>query len=141
MRKNPDKYVRKAYLAALTDQGLTAFNKTIPVDLNPVPEVYVLIESQSKQPTEQSKDDFEWNSKVILHIVNVNPRGYTATSLVDDAEEKCINAVQNGILVDSFYVKSADMIESQNLDMTDKTNTIERRVLIYEHWLAEITTT
>lgn len=137
MRKNPNKYLRKGYLTALTDQGLTAYNKDIPVNTDPIPGVYVLIESQSKQTTERSKEDFEWNCKIILHIIKVNQRGYVTTTEVDDAEEKCINAVENGILVDNFYLKSAYLIESMNLDMIDKTNTIERRVLIYEHWLSE----
>lgn len=133
---NPDKYLRKGYLAALQAQGLTVYNKTLPTS-GTIPDVYVLVVSQSKQVTEQSKEAFEWNCKVTLHIVNLNTRGYTTTTLVDDAEEKCINAIQNGILVDHFAVKSADQTESMNLDITDKTVTIERRVLIYEHWLAQ----
>lgn len=135
--KNPDKYVREGYLAALTDQGLVAYNKTIPVDTIPDPQGYVLIESQSKNTTERSKTEFEWISRITLHIVKVNVRGYSTTTSVDDMEEKCINAVESGILVNNFYLKSTYLIESMNLDMTDKTNTIERRVLIYEHWLSE----
>lgn len=138
--KNPDKYVREGYLTALRGQGLTAYNKTIPTSEVP-PGLYVLIESQSKNTTETNKEDFDWLSFVTLHIVKINDRGYTATTAVDDAEEKCINAVQNGILVNNFYVKSTDLIESKNLDMTDKTVTIERRVLMYQHWLSEIVTT
>lgn len=139
--KNPDKYLREGYLIALRAQGLTVYNKTIPVDTIPDPQGYVLIESQSKTVTERSKTSFEWNSRVTLHIVKVNARGYSTTTSIDDMEEKCINAVENGILVNNFYVKSTYQIESMNLDMTDKTNTIERRVLLYEHWLAEITLT
>jgi hypothetical protein len=139
--KSPDKYLRKGYLSALTTAGLTAYNKDIPISVVPIPGVYVLIESQSKQTTERSKTNFEWNCKVTLHIIKVNERGYTATTDVDDAEEKCIGAIESGILVDNFYLKSTYLTESMNLDMTDKTSTIERRVLIYEHWLAEMMTT
>jgi len=134
---NPDKYLREGYLTALQGQGLTVYNKTIPVDTTPDPSGYVLVESQSKSITERSKTDFEWNSRITLHIIKVNTRGYSATSIVDDMEEKCINAVENGILVNNFYLKSTYLVESMNLDMSDKTNTIERRVLIYEHWLSE----
>jgi len=135
--KNPDKNLRKAYLALLTGQGITAFNKSIPPETNPIPSEYVLIESQSKTTTERSKTEFEWLSRIILHIIRVNDRGYTATTYVDDTEEKCITAVEAGFSIDNFYLKSINLIQSMNLDMTDKTNTIERRVLIYEHWLSE----
>lgn len=135
--KNPDKYLRKGYLSALQGQGLIAYNKDIPVDIDPVPAQYVLVESQSKTTTERSKEDFEWNCRVTLHIISVNTRGYTATSVVDDMEELCITAIEAGILVNNFYLKSTYLIDSIDLDMTDKTLTIERRVLIYEHWLSE----
>lgn len=138
--ENPNKWLREGYLTALTAQGLTAFNKDIPVDVDPIPSEYVLIQSQSKDTTERSKEDFEWNARIILHIVSVHQRGYTATTSVDDMEAKCITAVEAGIVVNGFYLKSTYLIESQDLDMTDKTETIERRVLIYEHWLAEMTT-
>ncbi len=139
--RNPDKYLREGYLTALQDQGLTVYNKTIPLDTIPDPNGYILIESQSKSTTERSKTEFEWNSRITLHIIKVNTRGYSTTTSVDDMEEKCINAVESGILVNNFYLKSTYQIESMNLDMTDKTNTIERRVLIYEHWLSEVTLT
>ena len=139
--QNSNKWLREGYLVALTNQGLTAFNKDIPVDINPVPEEYVLVESQSKDTTERSKEDFEWNCRIILHIISVHQRGYTATTSVDDMEAKCITAVEAGITVNGFYLKSTYLIQSSDLDMTDKTTTIERRVLIYEHWLAEMVTT
>lgn len=136
--RNPDKFLRQGYLVALSNQALIAFNKDIPPSVNPIPSQYVLIESQSKNTTERSKNDFEWNARIILHIISINQRGYTATTFIDDAEEKCINAIEQGIIVNNFYLKSAYLIDSNDLDMTDKTTTIERRVLIYEHWLAEI---
>jgi len=135
---NPDKYLREGYLAALQVQGLTVYNKYIPPSVIPVPSLYVLIESQSKNTVERSKYEFEWNSRVTLHIVKVNTRGTSFTTDVDDAEALCITAIEAGISVNNFYLKSTYLIESINLDMTDKTTTIERRVLVYEHWLSEI---
>lgn len=135
--RNPDKFVRKGYAEALIAQGIPTYNKDIPVDVNPLPDLYVLIESQSKSTTERSKEDFEWNCRVTLHIIKLNTRGYTSTTTLDDAEGICITAIENGILIDNFHRKSTYLIESIDLDMTDKTSTIERRVLIYEHWLAE----
>lgn len=136
--KNPDKYLRKGYLTALTNAGLIAYNKDIPPSVTPIPAQYVLIESQTKTTTVRSKTEFEWISRITLHIISINQRGYSATTFVDDAEEKCITAIENGILVDNFYLKSTYQISSINLDLTDKTTTIERRVLMYEHWLSEV---
>ncbi len=136
--KNPDKYLREGYLAAIQAQGLAAYNKDLPPDTNPLPGLYVLIESQSKKTTERSKEDFEWVCRVTMHIVRTNTRGTSFTADVDDAEELCITAIEAGIIVNNFYLKSTYHIDSLNLDLTDKTTTIERRVLIYEHWLSEI---
>lgn len=136
--RSPDKYIREAYLTALTDQGLTAFNKDIPVSSIPPPQQYVLIESQSRNTTERSKESFEYICLVVLHIISINTRGYSATSIVDDMEETCINAIEAGIIIDHFVVKSTYQVESKNLDMTYKTGSVERRVLVYEHWVAEV---
>lgn len=135
--KNPDKYIRQAYLQLLTDLAITAYNKDVPPDVNPLPSDYVLIESQSKTTTERSKTEFEWLCRVTLHIIHISDRGYTATTFVDDTEEQCITAIEAGFDVPFFYLKSISLIDSINLDLTDKTNTIERRVLIYEHWVSE----
>lgn len=139
--KNPDKYLREGYLAALQAQGLTVFNKSVPVDIIPVPTDYVLVEAQVKNPTERSKSDFEWDCKITLHIAHINTRGFTETSIVDDMVEKCINAIEAGISVNGFCVKSTYFTDSKPLDVPFKTGLIEQIVLVYEHWLAEIITT
>lgn len=139
--RNPDKYLRAAYITALAGQGLTAYDKKVPIDQQPPPSTYILVASQTKTTTVRSKTDFEWNSRITLNIISVNPVGVSKTSVVDDMEEKCITVIENGILVSGFYVKSTYQISSLNLDIDGKTNSIERRVLLYEHWVAEIETT
>lgn len=138
--KNPDKYLRKGYLQALSGVGITAYDKKVPIDISP-PSSYVLVSSQAKTTTERNKSDFDWNSRITLDIINVNMAGLANTAIVDDLEEKCITAIENGISMDKFYIKSNYQISSLNLDIDGKTQSIERRVLLYEHWVSEIETT
>lgn len=140
---SPDKYLRAAYLQALTNAGLTVYLKKIPPNTDPLPSQYVLITSQTKTTTERSKTDFEWISRITLNIIQINTSGYAATSAVDDMEEACITAIENGLEMDNFAVKSTYQIDSQNLDLEGPNDTvsIERRVLLYEHWVSEFLTT
>lgn len=138
--RNPDKYLRAAYLEALTAAGLTVYLKKIPPSVSPIPQEYILITSQTKTTTERSKTDFEWISRITLNIVKINASGYASTTTVDDMEEICISVIESGFIMDTFAVKSTYQIDSMNLDIEgpNDTVTIERRVLLYEHWVSQL---
>lgn len=138
--KNPDFYLREAYITGLQAAGLNAYNEFIPINLNPIPTEYVLVTSQTKTPTARTKEDFEWNSRITLNIVKVNRFGASDITTVNAMEETCINMIEAGVIVPNFIVKSTYLIDSLPLNLNDKITSITRQVLLYEHWLCEMPT-
>jgi hypothetical protein len=134
---SPDKYIRKAYLAALAGAGVPVYAKKVPID-KAIPQKYILLSTQTKQRTAVSKNGWEWNTQITIDIVFVGVKGVAQTDKVDDVEGAVIEAIENGITVDGFAVKSTDLINSQPLDIETPTQSIERRILIYEHWVCQV---
>lgn len=134
---SPDKYIRKAYIEALANAGVPVYAKKIPIDKN-IPQKCILLSTQTKQRTAISKNGWEWNTQITVDIVFVGAKGVSQTDKVDDVEGAVIDAIESGITVDGFAVKSTDLISSQPLDSETPTQSIERRILIYEHWLCQV---
>lgn len=135
---SPDKYIRKAYIEALANAGVPVYAKKVPIDKN-IPQKYILLSTQTKQRTATSKDDrWEWLTQITIDIVFVGAKGISQTDKVDDVEGLVIEAIENGITVEGFAVKSTDLLNSQPLDDETPTQSIERRILIYEHWLCQV---
>lgn len=133
---NPDKYIRKAYIDALSlATGLTVYDKGVPKDTDILPDEYIVIRSQTKQRTSISKSLWEWNSQITIDIISVNELGYYSTLKVDDYEQSAITSIESGLTIANFNNKSTRFIDSVPLDIDTKTNTINRKVLVYEHWL------
>lgn len=134
---SPDKYIRKAYIEALANAGVPVYAKKVPIDKN-IPQKYILLSTQSKQRTAVSKNGWEWNTQITIDIVFKGVKGVSQGDKVDDVEGLVIDAIENGISVDNFAVKSTDLLNSQPLDTETATESIERRILIYEHWLCQV---
>jgi hypothetical protein len=134
---NPNAPLRNAYLTAWAATGLPVWAKKVPKSAV-IPKQYILITSQTKQRTEVSKDCFEWLCQIVVDIIYVGAAGYASPIKNDDIEEIGVNAIQAGIVVAGFDVKSYDFIQSLDLDIETDTQSIERRVITYEHWLQQI---
>lgn len=136
---SPNEPLRKAYIQAIATAlaGIPVWAKKIPKNVTPVPSLYILIISQEKQRTAIGKDCWEWLCQITLDITYVNPQGYSDTVKIDDVEAAVITAVEAGINVEGFMVKSVDLVNSSDLDTETPTQSIERRILIYEHWLCQ----
>ncbi len=135
---NPEKYVRIAYLQAIATQtAVPVWTKKVPKDVT-VPKKYILITSQEKQRTEVGKDCWEWLCQITIDVVFQGTLGYSDTDQVDDIEEKIITAIEAGIDVPGFMVKSIDLVDTVNLDSDTENQSIERRVIIYQHWLCQV---
>lgn len=134
---SPDKYIRKAYIEALANAGVPVYAKKVPIDKN-IPQKYILLSTQTKQRTAISKNGWEWNTQITVDIVFKGAKGVSQGDKVDDVEGAVIDAIENGITVDGFAVKSTDLISSQPLDSETPTQSIERRILIYEHWICQV---
>lgn len=137
--KSPDTPLRVAYINAIkaVNPTLPVWAKKVPKGVT-VPNLYVLISSQSKNATERSKDCWEWLCTINIDIFYKNLQGYSDTVKVDNAEAQVIIAIENGINVQGFSVKSINLLDSNDLDIETPTESIERRVLTYEHWICQI---
>lgn len=137
MLVSPDKFIRKAYLTALAGVGVQLYAGKVPVDKT-IPEHYILLSTQTKQRTAVSKNGWEWNTQITVDIIYRGKKGYSFMDRVDDTEGKVIEAIENGISVEGFAVKSTELVNSQPLNAETDTQSIERRILIYEHWVCQV---
>jgi len=133
---NPDKYVREGYIADLEPLlgGVPIWDGGIPVD-EPTPDVYVLITTQTKRPTERTKDGFEWMGTITLDIVSIRPPGTHNTAIVDDIEEILIERIEQEIDIPGFINNNTLFVDSVSLKDENASQSVDRKILIYEHWL------
>lgn len=137
MIKNPESPLRTAYIAALSGVQPIWAGKVPKTGV--VPRSYTIIGSQTKNPTEKGKEGcMEWLCSIVLDLWNVNPAGYSAKGINDNIEEQIIDIIEQGITVEGFRVNSADFIDSIDLSVETPTQSIERRVITYQHWLSQI---
>lgn len=144
---NPNEPLRAAYVSKIKAAlgTIPVWAKKLPKD-KPNADQYVLIMSQTKRRTEEYKslgeeplvaNKFEWLCTINIDINNINQAGFAKPMNNDNVEETIINAIQSGITVPGFSVKSYDFIDSNDLDVETATQSIERRVITYQHWLCQ----
>ncbi|NGM63505.1 hypothetical protein G5B30_16470 [Sphingobacterium sp. SGG-5] len=133
---NPNKYIRDAWISAFkTATGLRVWGKLVPKDVNPIPNRYILISSQSKNRFAVAKDCYEWLCTINVEIINITPQGFVKTVTVDDIEETILNTVEIGITVPGFTVKLVRLAGPPvDMDIDTETEMIERRIISYELW-------
>lgn len=132
---NPDKYTRAGIIAALQPLNVPVWAKKVPKNVSPVPNLYILISTQTKTRYEVSKDCWEWLQQTTLDITSVQPAGYSSTAALDDMEGYIITKIEEGINIPNFIVKDTRLVDSRPLDTETDTQSIERRILVYEFWL------
>lgn len=138
---NPDKYIRTAYISALkAATGLPVFAKVFPS--GNTAKKYIIIDSQSKSRIVRAKVDYyEWQCRINVNIYSVVNAGTSNPAIVSDIEEQVQNTINSGIPVENFFNKNTDLISAQDLSLNTQTTSIDRSLLIYEHWLCEKPTT
>lgn len=131
--------MRGAYVTALAvATGVPVWSKKVPKDVDPIPLKYILITSQTKNRTEVDKDGFEWLCTITVDIYNVNEAGYSSIVNLDDIEENVINTIEEEIQIPGFITKSTVLFDSRDLETETASQSIERRILTYQHWLNNI---
>lgn len=148
---NPDKYIRAVYIAKFA--GITSGGKTVPTysqrvpnNINPVPSVYILIHSQSKNETGPGKpgdteimqsNRKEWTANITVDIVSNQPKGHSNMAIVEDIEQEVLNRIYNGLYPANFLVKDTKMVSATELNGENATQSVDRKVLIFTHWINE----
>lgn len=135
---NPNKYIRTAYKTAFAALTVPTWNKVVPKSTDPIPADYVLLQAQSKNVTERSKDGFEWMCTIVFDIVSHQEAGYADSSIVDDIEGDIISIVESDVEIEGFTVKNINLVDSLDLDSQDDDGAIIRRVLTYQFWLNSV---
>lgn len=133
---DPNTALRVAYLNALSGVGIPGWAKKVPKNVT-IPSNYFLVHSQTLNPTERCKENFEWLCSIVVDIIYAGPAGYASPVQTENIEAKIFTAIEAGIIVAGFDVKSIRFIDSVNLDEETPTQSIERRVITYQHWLCQ----
>jgi plastocyanin domain-containing protein len=132
---NPDKYIRKYFSETLTADGLTVFDSRKGTEVN---DFYVLLSTQSKNLEHNNKCTKNWDSTIIIEIIQVLPKQGNSGSrvIINDAEEKAVEAYLNAE-IEGFNITTKNYSSS---DLTTYgTNELINRVIltinfkIYEH--------
>ncbi len=141
---NPSKYIRVAYIQALeVATGVKVWHRMVPKNVSPIPSAYIILDSQTKNETVNAKPSegseggtyFEWSTTIDVNIYRINEKGYSSAAIVDDLEQIVINVIRSGVIVPNFRNKDTRILESISLDAETSTQSIDRRVVKFEHWL------
>ena len=133
MSLNPNISIRVALISLLSGLNIPAWNKRIPKNVV-APKVYALLTSQTKQPTETSKDGYEWMASINVDLYKINDFGYVNTVPIDNMEQDIVNGIE-ALVIPGWDVKNITLLNIQDLDDDTATQTIERRVITYSFWL------
>jgi len=144
---NPNEPLRAAYVAAMElATGLPVWAKKVPKDTE-IPQQYIIVSTQTKNRIEEYKNleafplvanKFEWQCSITIDLYNVNMSGFGNPAVNDEVEQQVVDVIQSGIEVDGFHVKSYEFFGSVDLDIETDTQSIERRVITYQHWLWQV---
>lgn len=139
---DPNTPLQKSYIDAIkiaTD--LSGWPNRVPIDTKSIPLQYFLIATQTKNRTAISKNNWEWLCTIVVDIIYAGGRGFSSPVKNNTVEAQIISAIEGGISVEGFYVKSRELISSIPLNIDTNTQYLERTVLTYQHWLGQIITT
>lgn len=129
---NPNKYIRKAYLTALTNIGIPGWDKRIPADAS-IPATYYLIGQQTKTEIQRTKCDKAWNVTTVIDIYDRSNRGFADSAVIDDYEEAITNllapSVQTDLPIEGFTVYNTIVESPIDLPQETVNETILHRVL------------
>lgn len=131
---NPNKYIRKGLIDLIAPAtGLPVYDVSIPLD-EILPNQYVLLHSQTKRKTAQSKWCYEWMCSINIDVFSINKKGFVSSAKNDDIEGLILTAM-NSFKLGNFSVKDVNLIDSVPSVVEMPDHTINRTVLIYEIWV------
>src|SRR5690606_3303537 len=109
----------------------------IPIDVEPLPNVYGSVKSQSKNTFGVTKQWHEWSCSVTIDLYSVEALRFNSNVIVDDLEQDVISTIAV-LRVAGFDVKRVDFIDSVAMPTVTGANTVSRTVIVYEMWLDNV---
>lgn len=151
MAVNPDKYIRRAYLIALTNVSMGSvavpvFDRRVPINIKPIPSTRIIISSQSKQAFNETKCGHGWECSVLLDIITEQNNSFVNTAIVDDIEQQISDQIDiwqakgHDILIPPFTCYYTRFSDSHDIELETPTTTIIRKLIRYTHRLNSIAT-
>lgn len=132
---NPNKYIRSTLVTALQSAtGQPFFDTGIPIDLQPLPTLYGVVNNQTKNRFAVSKQNHEWLCSVTMELCAVQEKGFNSTVEVDDLEGVVLTSME-AIAVPGFRLGLIRLVDSIPSPIETATQTIDRTILVYELWL------
>lgn len=128
---NPNKYIRGAVVSALSP--LKVWYKRVPKNVDPGTS-YILIASQGKQPTEESKTCYDWACQINLQLWVITTQGMPPNVTIDDMEEVVLNAMSD-LRIDGWIVQDIRLDNQVDASVETATQSIDNRTLTYNIWL------
>jgi len=130
---NPDKHIRKAFYDLLNGMEvggyvIRVYDTEVTGAANPMH--YILMHSQTKEPTNESKCGYQWDCTILLDVIT----RFTGTGnpgsrlLVNDIEEEIFNRVEGFALSDLF---SIEWESSVSADIKTNTENMFRQLIRY----------
>lgn len=142
MKRNPDKWIRKAFYDLITDKNISSV-----WDMNVTggiyPNEYVLLSTQTKLDNQITKCGGQWDCTILLDIVTrYIGTGNTGSRLrVNDIEEDILMNIDELDIQGGFGVFRIELESSNSLDSSDKEENIYRQLMRYRIVLNELETT
>lgn len=144
VRKNPDKWIRKAVSERINDMTVDAYN--IPcIDTNYTgdtqPKYYVAMSTQTKRDNQTSKCGWEWDCSILLDITTrfIGTSNTGSRTLANDIEENIILLMNDFTIEGGFRIDDIMVEESISQDGHTNTEVYFRQLLRYRIQLTEIT--
>lgn len=143
---SPDKFIRKAYSINLANIGCPIYDMVVPKSVIPVPDIYVLITTQTKSPYQTTKCGHEWDCSVLLDIVCHFDQGFYNRIVIDDIETNILTAIdtwtfnKTDISIPPFRVYNTEIGDSHDMSLDTPTKTIARKLLRFRHFMGVVNT-
>lgn len=137
MVRNPNTEIRTALAGALTlATGTSFYEESVPIDVDPVPMTYGILERQGKTPFAESKSHHEWQSEIDIRVVSRGEKGFFSSKLNDEIEDKIYSVLPGLGLAGGFTVKRYRIVRANTERLEVFAQTIVETYLRLEMWVS-----
>jgi hypothetical protein len=137
--KNPDKYIRKAFLDALQPLNYSVYDKRVPKTLSPLQ--YIILSSQTNVDNQLGRACRVQDCTIVLDLFVLQSLSYVSSAAIDDMLEQVLNAVNHTSIHVPYF--QLNLIERdgtpRDLSFDTDTQSILRKVVTYRLEIEELT--
>lgn len=143
VRKNPDKWIRKAVgdrIDNMVIDGVTVGCIDTNYTGDTQPKFYVAMSTQTKRDNQTSKCGWEWDCSILLDITTryLSTGNTGSRTLANDIEERIILLMNDFAIEGGFRIDEITVEESISQDGHTNTEVYFRQLLRYRIQLTEI---